>query len=61
MKAQTPITTNHLAFPDELFLTTQLRQLGPPAMDRNVVIATINVQIADPRSPELRPIAWKLQ
>jgi len=51
----------HLPLPDVLFRVTHSRQPGPPAMVRNVLSATTRVHNAEPRSPEFRAIACKLQ
>src|SRR5271170_2934214 len=61
MKAQIPILKIHLPFPDVLFLFIQFLVRGPPAIDKKVVSATTKVHVADPKSPEFSPIAWRLQ
>src|SRR5271170_1675354 len=61
MNPQIPIVKTHLPLPDVLFLVTHSRQPGPPAMVKNVVSATTRVHNADPRSPQFRAIACKLQ
>src|SRR5271154_4595822 len=61
MNPQIPIVKTHLPLPDVLFLVTHSRQPGPPAMVKNVLSATTRVHNADPRSPQFRAIACKLQ
>ena len=61
VKDHIPITKTHLPLPEVLFLVTHSRQAGPPAIVRNVLSATTRVHNADPRSPQFRAIACRLQ